>query len=158
MVLFDQSEAFGGPVLGAGNRTEMLLGYSALFGGSACALAPIGDLYKGQVRQLARGLGVPAGTIEKRPSADLRPGQTDEAELGLTYDEADAILHLLFDDGRSPDQVTAAGHPPAKVERVCDLFRRSRFKRRLPPVARVSTCTVGYEIAPGVVPPYRQRL
>lgn len=153
MVLYDQSEAVGGLVLGTGNKTEILLGYSTVYGDSACALAPIGDLYKGQVRQLARELGVPSRIIQKAPSADLWPGQTDESDLGLTYDEADVILQQLFEGGLSPSQVAAGGHSPAKVERVCDLFRRSQFKRRLPPVARISSCTVGYEIVPGVIPP-----
>ncbi|NLT43162.1 MAG: NAD+ synthase [Anaerolineae bacterium] len=153
-VLYDQSEAFGGLVVGTSNKTETLLGYSTVHGDSACALAPIADLYKTQVRQLARRLGVPAAIIDKAPSADLWPGQTDEADLGLSYDEADAILLLLLEERQSPAEVIARGFAEAKVQRVCDLCRRSYFKRRLPPVAAVSTCCVGRDIAPGTVPPH----
>ena len=77
IILYDQSSAFGGLVVGTGNKTEILLGYSTLFGDSACALNPIGDLYKCQVRQLSRALGVPAEIVDKPPSADLWAGQTD---------------------------------------------------------------------------------
>jgi hypothetical protein len=76
IVAYDQSEAFKGLVLGTGNKTEILLGYTTLYGDSACALNPIGDLYKTQVRQLARGLGIPDAIIAKPPSADLWTGQT----------------------------------------------------------------------------------
>jgi hypothetical protein len=83
IVLFDQSVAFNGLVMGTSNKTELLLGYSTIFGDSAAAIQPIGDLYKTQVRQLARHLGVPEAVIGKAPSADLWDGQTDEGELGL---------------------------------------------------------------------------
>jgi len=148
IVLYDQSEAFGGLVLGTSNKTESLLGYSTVFGDSACALAPIGDLYKTQVRQLALAMGVPQQIVSKAPTADLWPGQTDEGDLGLSYDEADAILYLLFDAGMTPAEVADQGFGEAKVRRVCELHRRSQFKRRLPPVARVSGSAVSYEIPP----------
>lgn len=147
IVLYDRSEAFGGLVLGTGNKTEALLGYSTLYGDSACALAPIADLYKTQVRQLAEALNVPESVRVKPPTADLWPGQTDEGELGLTYAEADAILHALFEQGRSPEEVVAAGHHEEQVSRICRLVRRSRYKRCLPPVAKVSSHTIGAEIA-----------
>jgi NAD+ synthase len=152
IVLFDRSEAFGGLVLGTGNKTELLLGYSTLYGDSACALAPIGDLYKTQVRQLAAALGVPRSILAKPPTADLWPDQTDEGDLGLTYDEADAILYLLFDAGLSPAQVRARGYDERSIARVCDLVQRNLFKRRLPAVAKVSACTVGMEIGAETVP------
>lgn len=137
IVLYDRSEAFQGLVLGTGNKTEILLGYSTLYGDSACALAPIGDLYKTQVRQLAAALNVPESILAKPPTADLWPGQTDEDDLGLTYAEADAILHLLFDARLSPAQVQNRGYREEAVRRVCDLVRKNRFKRRLPRVARI---------------------
>jgi len=154
ILLYDRSAAWDALVVGTSNKTETLLGYSTVHGDSACALAPIADLYKTQVRQLARRLGVPAAIIDKAPSADLWPGQTDEADLGLSYDEADAILLLLLEERQSPAEVIARGFAEAKVQRVCDLCRRSYFKRRLPPVAAVSTCCVGRDIAPGTVPPH----
>ncbi len=109
IVLYDQSAAFGGLVVGTGNRTEMLLGYSTLFGDSAHAINPIGDLYKCQVRQVAAHLGTPRSILDKPPSADLWVGQTDEAELGFTYDQADQILHLLYDQRLAPAQIAAHG-------------------------------------------------
>src|SRR5690349_21032525 len=89
VVLYDQSEEFKGLVVGTSNKTEILLGYSTLYGDSASALNPIGDLYKTQVRQLSQDLKVPASIIDKPPSADLWAGQTDEKELGFTYAEVD---------------------------------------------------------------------
>jgi len=138
IVLYDQSAAWNGLVIGTGNKTEALLGYTTLYGDAACALNPVGDLYKTQLRQLAAALGVPRRIIEKPPSADLWPGQTDEGELGFTYAEVDQVLYLLFDEGASPDEVVALGFERAFVERVLDLVRRNEFKRRLPPVARIS--------------------
>jgi NAD+ synthase len=146
IVWYDRSEAFGGLVLGTGNKTEILLGYSTIHGDSACALAPIGDLYKTQVRQLAAALGVPESIRQKAPSADLWPGQTDEGELGLSYLEADSILFLLFDRGLSPTKVIAAGFASQQVQRVCSLVQHSQYKRCLPPVGKVSACTVGCEL------------
>lgn len=146
IVLYDRSESFHGLVLGTGNKTELLLGYSTLHGDSACAIAPIADLYKTQVRQLAEAIGVPEAIRRKPPTADLWPGQTDEGEIGLSYLEADSILYLLFDRGQTPGAVVAAGHAPDKVDRICSMVRRSQYKRCLPAIARVSGCTVGAEI------------
>ncbi len=145
IVLFDQSMAFEGLVVGTGNKTEILLGYTTLYGDSACALNPIGDLYKTQVRQLARAVGVPQVIIEKAPSADLWQGQTDEGELGFTYDEVDKLLYLLVDARYSPEGCVAAGFAPEFVERVIALVRRNQFKRVLPPIAKLSNRTVGYD-------------
>ena len=92
IIAYDQSESFKGLVVGTGNKTELLLGYSTLYGDSACALNPIGDLYKTQIRQLSRAMGIPQPIIDKPPSADLWTGQTDEGELGFTYDTVDKML------------------------------------------------------------------
>ncbi|MHB0876599.1 MAG: NAD+ synthase [Anaerolineae bacterium] len=146
IVLYDHSEAFQGLVLGTGNKTEVLLGYSTLHGDSACAIAPIADLYKTQVRQLAAAVGVPESVRLKPPTADLWPGQTDEGEIGLSYAEADAILYLLFERGLAPQEVVARGHAEAKVQRVRTMVQRSQYKRCPAPIARVSACCVGAEI------------
>jgi NAD+ synthase len=146
IVLYDRSEAFQGLVLGTGNKTEVLLGYSTLYGDAACAVAPIADLYKTQVRQLAAAMGVPDSVRQKPPTADLWPGQTDEGEIGLSYAEADSILYLLFDRALPPAAVIARGYTEAQVERIRTMVQRSQYKRCLPPIARVSACTVGAEI------------
>jgi len=135
IVLYDQSAAWNGLVIGTGNRTEALLGYTTLYGDSACAYNPIGDLYKTQLRQLASALGVPRCIIEKPPSADLWPGQTDEDELGFTYPAVDRVLYMLFEEGASFEDAVAAGFECSFVERVLDMVRRNEFKRRLPHVA-----------------------
>jgi len=149
IVWYDRSESFCGLVMGTGNKTEILLGYSTLHGDSACALAPIGDLYKTQVRQLAADLSVPETVRLKPPTADLWPGQTDEGELGLTNVEADSILYLLFERALAPEEVVGMGFARQQVRRVCDLVRRSQYKRCLTPIAKVSAHTVGQEIAAG---------
>lgn len=145
IVLYDQSQAFKGLVVGTGNKTEILLGYTTLYGDSANALNPLGDLYKTQVRELARAMGVPAAIIEKPPSADLWIGQTDEGELGFTYAEVDQLLYLLIDQRYSPDDCIEAGFSAPMVKAVAELVRRNHFKRILPPIAKVSNRTVGYD-------------
>lgn len=145
IVLYDQSEAFNGLAVGTGNKTEILLGYTTLYGDSACAINPLGDLYKTQLRQLARALGVPAEIVDKPPSADLWAGQTDEDELGFTYEEVDRLLYLLVDQRYSPQDCTAAGFDEVFVQQVVRRVQRSQFKRLLPPVAKLTNRTVGYD-------------
>lgn len=145
ITLYDQSEAFKGLVIGTGNKTEILLGYSTLYGDGAHALNPIGDLYKAQIRQLSREVGVPKEIIDKAPSADLWAGQTDEQELGFTYEEADKLLYLLVDHRYSPEECIAAGFKREFVETVVRRVRRNHFKRVMPPVAKITTRTVGYD-------------
>ncbi|MBN1146344.1 MAG: NAD+ synthase [Anaerolineales bacterium] len=145
IVLYDQSQAFDGLVVGTGNKTEILLGYTTLYGDSACALNPLGDLYKTQVRQLARAMGAPQAIIEKPPSADLWIGQTDEDELGFTYAEADQLLYLLVDQRYSPEECVAAGFAERFVRAVVERVQRNHFKRLLPPIAKLSNRTVGYD-------------
>ncbi len=98
-VLYDRSVTWGGLVVGTGNKTESLIGYTTLFGDNACAFNPIGDLYKSQVRQLAAAIGVPDAIIRKAPSADLWPGQTDETEAGFSYPVLDRLLFWRIDNG-----------------------------------------------------------
>lgn len=142
---YDQSVAFKGLVLGTGNKTEILLGYTTLYGDSACALNPNGDLYKTQLRQLAHALGVPQPILDKPPSADLWIGQTDEGELGFTYAEVDRLLYLLVDRRFTAEECVAAGFKGAFVEGVIERVRRNHFKRMMPPVAKLSNRTVGYD-------------
>lgn len=145
IVAYDQSASFHGLVIGTGNKTEILLGYTTLFGDSACALNPLGDLYKTQVRQLAKALGIPDVIINKPPSADLWRDQTDEGELGFTYSEVDKLLCLLVDQRYLPAECVEAGFPEAFVKKVTDRIRQNQFKRLLPPIAKLSNRTVGYD-------------
>jgi len=145
IVAYDQSESFKGLVIGTGNKTEVLLGYTTLYGDSACAINPIGDLYKTQVRQLSRALEVPPPIIEKAPSADLWTGQTDEGELGFTYEEVDKLLYLLVDQRYSPEECVGEGFKEEFVRSVVNRIRRNHFKRVMPPSAKVSSRTVPYD-------------
>ncbi len=145
IVLYDRSAAHRALVVGTSNKTELLLGYGTLFGDMASAINPIGDLYKTQVRQLAQALRVPQPIMDKAPSADLWSGQTDEAEMGLTYAEVDQLLYLLIDERYTPEEVIEAGFDRAYVERVWKLIRVMQFKRRGPLIAKLSKRTVGID-------------
>jgi NAD+ synthase len=144
-VLYDRSVTWGGLVVGTGNKTESLIGYTTLFGDAACAFNPIGDLYKSQVRQVSAAMGVPEAIIRKAPSADLWPGQTDETEAGFTYHELDRILYWRIDRRRSVEEMTAMGFDAATVERVDRMVATSEFKRQVPPVAKLGPRTAGVD-------------
>ncbi len=145
VVLYDQSAAFGGLVIGTSNKTETLLGYSTVYGDNAAAMQPIGDLYKTQVRQLARALELPARVIDKPPSADLWAGQTDEGEIGYTYAELDQLLYLLVDERFTPAEAEAEGFPAGMVADVWRRVRANHYKRTMPAVAKLSQRTVGHD-------------
>jgi NAD+ synthase len=141
-ILYDHSMAQRALVVGTSNKTELLVGYGTLFGDMACAVNPIGDLYKTQLRQLARHLGVPEAIVAKNPTADLWVGQTDEEELGFTYDAVDRLLGAMIDQRRPRDELVAAGFDPAFVDRVCGMVKGSHYKRRLPVIAKLSQRTI----------------
>jgi NAD+ synthase len=144
-ILFDQAKKRNALVLGTSNKTEILLGYSTVFGDNASSLNPLGDLYKAQIWQLSRHLGLPSAVIDKAPSADLFPGQTDEGDLGFDYLTADEVLYLLFDEGLRPDEVVARGYDERAVERIVTYEQRFRFKRRLMLIARLSGSAVNLD-------------
>jgi NAD+ synthase len=139
ILLFDRSARHDALVLGTSNKSELLMGYGTLHGDLACALNPLGDLYKTQVRALAEELGVPPAIIRKPPSADLWPGQSDEQELGIDYEILDRLLALMVDDGASPQDAIERGFPAKMVERVSGMIAAFQFKRRLPAIARLSS-------------------
>ena len=145
IALYDQSEVFKALPVGTSNKTEILLGYSTLYGDSASAINPIGDLYKTQARQLSRAMNIPAPIIDKPPSADLWADQTDEKELGFTYEDVDKLLYLLVDQRYSPLEAVEAGFDKKFVETVTTRIRRYQFKRMQPPIAKISNRTIGYD-------------
>ncbi|MCC7206101.1 MAG: NAD+ synthase [Anaerolineae bacterium] len=145
IVLYDQSAAWNGLVIGTSNKTEALLGYTTLFGDSAAALQPIEDLYKTQVRQLSAALGMPESVQRKPPSADLWAGQTDEGELGYTYAEVDRVLYLLVEGRYAVDEVVEQGYARPFVERVWRTVRLNHFKRTMPNVAKLSRRSIGHD-------------
>ena len=144
-VLYDRSVTWGGLVVGTGNKTESLIGYTTIFGDSACAFNPVGDLYKSQIRQLAAAMDVPDSIIAKAPSADLWPDQTDEIEGGFSYPELDRLLFWRIDKRRSIDEVVALGFDRTLVERVDRMVAGAEFKRQVPPIAKLGPRTAGVD-------------
>jgi NAD+ synthase len=145
IVLYDRSVTWGGLVVGTGNKTESLIGYTTIYGDNACAFNPIGDLYKSQVRQLAAAIGVPERIIRKAPSADLWPGQTDEAEAGFSYPVLDRLLYWRIDRRRSIEELEELGFERALVERVDRMVAGAEFKRQVPPIAKLGPRTAGID-------------
>ncbi len=141
-ILYDLSARERALVIGTSNKSELLLGYGTLFGDLASAINPIGDLYKTQIRQLAEYLGVPEKIRKKPPSADLWVGQTDEGELGITYDEADKILYALIDERRPREEVEKK-YGREKVDGILRKVYAYHFKRLPPQILKISSRTVG---------------
>jgi NAD+ synthase len=137
-ILYDQSALHGGLVVGTGNKTEAYIGYTTIHGDAACALNPIGDLYKSQVRALAAHLGVPSAVLTKAPSADLWPGQTDEGEGGFDYPTLDRVLFRLVDKEMTAEAVVADGFDREFVTKIQGMIAGSQFKRQMPPVPKIS--------------------
>ena len=117
-------------VCGTGNKSELKVGYFTKQGDGATDILPIGDLFKKQVRQLAQDLGIPKKIIDKPASAGLWPGQTDEAEMGITYPELDDILGRME---RKIRQVL----PSEKVNKVKEMIKRSEHKRQGPKICYI---------------------
>ena len=145
IVLYDLSAREHALVIGTSNKTETLLGYGTQFGDTACAFNPLGDLYKTQVWQLASELGVPSRIIEKKPTADLWAGQTDEAELGFSYKLVDELLNSMVDERRTDEELNQRGFETHFIEKVQRLIQRNQFKRRPPVVAKISHRTVNID-------------
>jgi NAD+ synthase len=125
-------------VLGTSNKSEILMGYGTLYGDLACALDPLGDLYKTQVRQLAAHIGVPEKIIKKVPSADLWEGQNDEDELGVTYAEADRFLIRWVDGLSSRHELLAEGFDPEFTDRIMHRVNSQQYKSILPPLPKIN--------------------
>ena len=136
-ILFDYSSKENALVVGTSNKTEIYLGYSTQFGDSACALNPIGDLYKTNIWDLSRYLKIPNELIEKKPSADLWEGQTDEQEMGLTYKEADQVLYRMLEENKTVEEILNEGFDKSLVENIVRRMNRSEYKRRMPLIAKI---------------------
>ena len=145
IVLYDVSAREQALVIGTSNKTEILLGYGTQFGDTACAINPLGDLYKTQIWQLAEALGVPKKIVEKKPTADLWQGQTDEGELGFSYKLADQLLYYMVDERRNESELIDRGFEKHFIEKVQRLIQRNQFKRRPPLIAKISHRTVNVD-------------
>ncbi|MBZ4644230.1 MAG: synthase [Deferribacteres bacterium] len=142
IVLFDKSAEVGGIVLGTSNKTELLLGYGTWYGDLASAINPIGDLYKTQVWKLSEYLQIPRQVIEKKPTADLWEGQTDESELGFSYQDVDRLLYKMVDERYSFEELVNDGFDKEFIENISERIRKNQFKRQLPVIAKISLRTI----------------
>ncbi len=145
IVLYDFSQKEHALVIGTSNKTESLLGYGTLFGDMACAINPLGDLYKTHVWDLAEELGIPKKIIQKKPTADLWQGQTDEGELGFSYREADRLLYLMVDERRTDEELEGLGFAKTFISNVRRKIQLNQFKRRTPLIAKISHRTVNVD-------------
>ena len=145
IVLYDISARERALVIGTSNKTEIMVGYGTLFGDTASALNPLGDLYKTQVWQLAETLGVPKTIIAKKPTADLWAGQTDEDELGFSYRELDELLFQMIDERRNDQELLERGFAVDFINNVRALVSKNQFKRRPPVIAKVSYRTLNVD-------------
>lgn len=144
-LLYDFSAKHRALVVGTSNKTELLLGYGTIFGDLASAINPIGDLYKTQIWDLARYLGVPDIIVNKPPSADLWVGQTDEKELGYTYHEIDQLLYYLVDLRYSNEMLLDLGYSQKTIDDISKRIQRNQFKRRPPVIAKISYRTINQD-------------
>ena len=144
-ILYDYSYKLNSLVLGTSNKSELLLGYGTLYGDMASALNPIGDIYKTQIYRLAEHLDIPKSIITKAPSADLWEGQSDEGELGFTYETADGIMYLLIDKMYKPEVLVSLGYDENLVNKIYDKIKKSQYKRRMPLIAKVSERTINID-------------
>jgi len=142
IILFDQAFKLDALPVGTGNKSERLLGYFTWHADDSPPINPLGDLFKSQVWALARAVGVPEEIVDKPATADLIHGQTDEGDLGISYPEADLILHHLL-RGASPARLEPAGFDAAKVGIVVGRLERTHWKRHLPTVAMLSATAIG---------------
>jgi NAD+ synthase len=145
ITLYDRSQQLSGLVIGTSNKTESLLGYTTLFGDNASAINPLGDLYKTQVWQLSEYIGMPKEIVSKPPSADLWEGQTDEAEMGLTYREVDELLFHMIDVREDDEQLVKRGFDPDFIKKIRQKIVRTQFKRRPPVIAKISNRTINVD-------------
>ncbi len=141
IVLFDLSAKYSALPVGTGNKTERLFGYFTWHADDSPPINPLGDLFKTQVWQLARYLGVPEAIVSKPASADLIVGQTDESDFGISYARADRILHYLL-LGYTTDWLIAKGFPPADVRLVRARLDSTHWKRHLPTFAMLSATSI----------------
>lgn len=145
MTLFDISARESALVLGTSNKSELMLGYGTLYGDLSSAVNPIGDLYKSEVYELAEYLGVSKSIIKKPPSADLWSGQSDEADLGYTYAELDAVMKLYVEDRVSKEDIVKQGHSKDMLDMIVNRIFRNQFKRKMPVIAKLTSRTINHD-------------
>lgn len=143
--LFDISARENALVLGTSNKSELMLGYGTLYGDLSSAVNPIGDLYKSEVFELARYLGVTPSIIDKPPSADLWDGQSDEDDLGYTYAQLDKVMKLYVEDRLSKEEIIAQGYDAKMLNMIIERIFRNHFKRKMPVIAKLTSRTLNHD-------------
>ncbi len=144
-ILFDLSAKYNSLVIGTSNKSELLLGYGTWYGDLASAINPIGDIYKSEIFEFAKYLGVNEAIINKPPSADLWEGQSDEEELGYTYKEIDSVFFELVEKRLSPKEVIAKGFDEKLVLKLDNMIYKNQFKRKTPIIAKITQRTIGID-------------
>lgn len=136
-VLYDQSAKYNALVVGTSNKSEILLGYGTIYGDVACAINPIGEMYKSYEYDFGRYLGVPDSILGKKPSADLWEGQSDEDELGYSYPVMDEVLKMIADEKLSRDEILERGVEEKLYEMLIHRIKSNEFKGKLPTIAKI---------------------
>ena len=142
-ILYDLSQEQNSLVIGTSNKTELLIGYGTLYGDMASAINPLGDLYKTQVWALSQAAGLPSSVLNKAPSADLWAGQSDEADLGFSYFDADRLLTAMIDFRMDDETLKKADFKSDLIADIRRRVQRSQFKRLMPVIAKLSSRTLG---------------
>ena len=137
-VLYDISASKNALVVGTSNKSEILLGYGTLYGDTACAINPIGQLYKSDAFDFARFIGVTDAIIDKKPSADLWEGQSDEEELGYSYKTMDDVLKQLIDENKTKDELVSNGVDEELIDMLEYRVKANAFKGKLPTIADIT--------------------
>lgn len=145
VTLYDISARDGALVIGTSNKSEILLGYGTLFGDLASAINPIGDIYKSDLFSFAEYLGVPSSIVNKPPSADLYEGQSDESDIGYSYQEIDKIFKMYVEERKSVDDIVNSGEDREFVEMLVKRIYQNHFKRKMPVIAKLSNRTFGHD-------------
>jgi len=136
-ILYDISSSIDGVVVGTSNRSEILLGYGTIYGDTACAFNPIGNIYKSSLYKFGTYLQITENILTKKPSADLWSGQTDEQELGFSYEKIDEVLKKLVDDGIDRSQLLEKGYDKVLIDMIIDRMTKYSFKLHMPNIAKI---------------------
>ncbi len=144
-ILYDISAREKALVIGTSNKSELLLGYGTLFGDLASALNPIGDIYKSEIFEFAKFLGVCESIINKAPSADLWEGQSDESELGFSYSQIDKFLKIYVDERFSLEKIKEMNFDENLIEMVRKKIYQNQFKRKPPIIAKLTNRTINQD-------------
>lgn len=136
-VLYDLSIQQNSLVIGTSNKSEILLGYGTIFGDTAYALNPIGNIYKSELFDFAKFLQVPKKIIEKNPSADFFQGQSDEDDLGYSYTKIDSFLKAFYDEKKEIKELKKLGFEDSFISNITQRVKRNKFKRKMPKIAKI---------------------